>query len=503
MNLVLPGGFIVHLSVMHLSENDNINLRQRNLNPVLFVQQLQQILRSISPTKIEKPCILGDGITLLNPIECNRYIELYNRSSSLKKTLFIPASGAATRMFKHLNAIRSFDTDTLAEEFIIRFKDFPFYQNLQLIFKENNKDLDHMVDTDQWSEILTTITEEIQFTQLPKALIPFHQQDGGNRTAFEEQIREGLTYLYNDNGLHHFHFTISPEILPLFEQAKNKVLSFYKNSEIEIEFSFQDPKTDTPALKGENSFARNKNNEIIFRPAGHGALISNLQEISSDLIFIKNIDNISQERWTPQITFYKKTLGGLLIELKDKTHQLLRSLEAHDSGSLSQSIEFLYQQYGYRSLEEPTIGQVYAALNKPIRVCGMVRNEGEPGGGPFWVLHQNGHISKQIVEKNQIDNADPQQAMHIVNSTHFNPVDIVCCIKDHNGSKYKLENFIDHSTSFISDKFQDGQIIKALELPGLWNGTMSGWNSVFVEVPSQTFHPVKTVNDLLKPGHKL
>ncbi len=501
MNLVLPGGFIVHLRSMHLSEDDNIKLRQRDLNPANFVQQLQQILHSISPTKIEKPCILGDGIELLNPIDCNRYIDLYNDSKSLKKTLFIPASGAATRMFKHLNAIQSFDTDTLAEEFIIRFKDFPFYQNLKQIFKENKKDLEQMVDADQWSEILTTITEEIQFTQLPKALIPFHQNENGNRTAFEEQVREGLTYLQNENGRHHFHFTISPEISELFDQAKQSIVS--QNSSVDIEFSFQNPKTDTPALKGEHNFARNKNNEIFFRPAGHGALINNLQEISTDIIFIKNIDNIAQEKWTPQITFYKKVLGGLLIELKNKTHQLLRSLEIDEKESLSNAIEFLYQQYGYRSLEEPTIGQVYTALNKPIRVCGMVRNEGEPGGGPFWVLHQNGHISKQIVEKNQIDVSDPQQAMHIGSSTHFNPVDIVCCIKDHNGNKYNLEKFIDHSTSFISDKFQDGQIVKALELPGLWNGSMSGWNSVFVEVPSQTFHPVKTVNDLLKPGHKL
>ena len=502
MNLVLPGGFIVHLKPMQLSAEDIKKLEQRELDPSRFVQNLQRILHSISATKIEKPCILGDGIESLSPIECNYFTDLFLKNKSLHKSLFIPASGAATRMFKHLSAIQAFDTDTLAEEFIIRFKEFPFYENLLKLFKENGKDLEGMVGNDQWSEILSFISEEIKFTNLPKALIPFHQTANGQRTAFEEQVREGLTYVENADGSFDFHFTISPDIADLFNKAKTSLIEFYGSSAINIEFSYQDPKTDTPALKGEHNFARDKNNEIIFRPAGHGALINNLQHINGDLIFIKNIDNIAHEKWIDQITFYKKVLGGLLIDLKNKTHQLLFDLESDGKQALPNAIEFLYKQYGYRSIEEPTVGQVYTALNKPIRVCGMVRNEGEPGGGPFWVLHHNGQISKQIVEKNQIDIADPNQSIHISTSTHFNPVDIVCCIKDHNGRKYDLEKFIDHSTSFISDKFQDGQIVKALELPGLWNGSMSGWNSVFVEVPSQTFHPVKTVNDLLRTGHK-
>ncbi len=502
MNLVLPGGFIVHLNVMQLSAEDLRKLEQRDLDPSKFVQNLQQVLRSISPTKIEKPCTIGDGIESLSPIDCNQYVELFDKNKSLQKALFIPASGAATRMFKHLSAIQSFDTDTLAEEFIIRFKEFPFYPKLVQLFQEKNKELESMVGQDQWSDILSFITDELKFTQLPKALIPFHLSENGHRTAFEEQIREGLSYIANEQGDFQFHFTISPEIAEMFELAKTSVLEFYKSQKIQIDFSFQDPKTDTPALKGEQNFARTKDHEIIFRPAGHGALINNLQDLSQDIIFIKNIDNIAHEKWTSQITFYKKVLGGVLIDLKDKTHQLLTDLELGDEQSLSKAIEFLYKQYGYRSIEEPTLGQVYSALNKPIRVCGMVRNEGEPGGGPFWVLHNNGQISKQIVEKNQIDTTDSQQSQHISSSTHFNPVDIVCCIKDHHGKKYNLEKFIDHTTSFISDKFQDGQIVKALELPGLWNGSMSGWNSVFIEVPSRTFHPVKTVNDLLRPGHK-
>ena len=502
MNLVLPGGFIVNLIPMQLSAEDIQNIEQRELEPSRFVQNLKQILDSISATKIEKPCILGDGIESLSPIECNFYVSLFEQNKSLHKSLFIPASGAATRMFKHLSAIQAFDTDTLAEEFIIRFKEFPFYQNLLNLFSEHGRDLEDMVDKDQWSEILTFISEEIKFTQLPKALIPFHLTSEGHRTAFEEQVREGLNYIENGDGSYEFHFTISSDISELFERAKSTLLAFYGQSSINIEFSYQDPKTDTPALKGEHHFARDKDNKIIFRPAGHGALINNLQRLDGDLIFIKNIDNIAHEKWMDQIIFYKKVLGGLLIDLKNKTHQLLLELESKEKNSLPNAIEFLYQQYGYRSIEEPTVGQVYAALNKPIRVCGMVRNEGEPGGGPFWVLHHNGQISKQIVEKNQIDVADQQQSTHISTSTHFNPVDIVCCIKDHNGQKYDLTKFVDHSTSFISDKFQDGQIVKALELPGLWNGSMSGWNSVFVEVPSQTFHPVKTVNDLLRTGHK-
>ncbi len=502
MNLVLPGGFIVPLTAMHLNEADHKKIQERNLDSQRFVQQLQQIIRSIAATKIEKPCVLGDGIESLSPLACNHYIGIYQQNQALHKTLFIPASGAATRMFKHLSAIQAFDTDTLAEEFIIRFKEFPFYKNLLGLFEAHEKDLEYMANNDEWSSILSFISEEIKFTHLPKALIPFHLTADGNRTALEEQIREGLTYIENNHQSFHFHFTVSPDIIDLFEQAKQNILSHYNGLNIQIDFSYQDPSTDTPALKGESQFARDKKNEIIFRPAGHGALLKNLQELNGDLIFIKNIDNIAHEKWTDQITFYKKVLGGLMIDLKDKTHQLLRDLESEGKNALPTAIEFLYKQYGYRSLEEPTIGQVYSALNRPIRVCGMVRNEGEPGGGPFWVLHNNGQISKQIVEKNQIDIGDASQAVHLSASTHFNPVDIVCCIKDHNGKKYDLSKFVDHSTSFISDKFQEGQIIKALELPGLWNGSMSGWNSVFVEVPTQTFHPVKTVNDLLRPGHK-
>lgn len=487
---------------MQLSAEDIHILKSRNIDSEKFISNLKGILNSISPTRIEKPCVIGDGIDILSTMESNHYVDLFDRIKNVEKTLFIPASGAATRMFKHLNAIQDFDSDSLTEEFVIRFKDFPFFEKLLELFQHHGKDLNQMINDDEWSEIIHFISDEIGFTQLPKALIPFHQTSFGHRTAFAEQIREGLTYILNDDSSHRFHFTISPDIKEMFEEAKTNITEENSNTAIQIDFSFQDPRTDTPALKGENNFARNKNQELIFRPAGHGALIQNLERIDSDIIFIKNIDNIANEKWTSQITFYKKVLGGVILELREKTYELLKSLETGDQTTLPHAIEFLYQKYGYRSIEEPSIGKVFSALNRPIRVCGMVRNEGEPGGGPFWVLHSNGQISKQIVEKNQIDTSDPIQYSHLTNSTHFNPVDIVCCIKDYNGKKFNLEKFIDHSTSFISDKFQEGQIIKALELPGLWNGSMSGWNSVFIEVPSQTFHPVKTVNDLLRSGHR-
>jgi hypothetical protein len=224
--------------------------------------------------------------------------------------------------------------------------------------------------------------------------------------------------------------------------------------------------------------------------------------MNEDIIFIKNIDNIAHAKWEDEIVFYKKVLGGNLIEVVEKRNDLLLRLEQKDPKASQEAKDFLFQRFGYHFNEEVNDGKLYDLLYRPIRVCGMVKNEGEPGGGPFWVMQSNGQISKQIVEKNQIDVSDPSQNICLHNSTHFNPVDIVCCIKDHHGKKYNLQKYVDETTSFVSDKFQEGQVIKALELPGLWNGSMAGWNTIFVEVPNSTFHPVKTVNDLLRPGHQ-
>jgi hypothetical protein len=484
--------FIIH-------ETDRAHLIQRKKDPNYFIVEIKSILDQIRPTKIEKACVPGDGIDIISAIDCLHFIQKFQNRNHLTSSLFIPASGAATRMFKHLTAFQSLDSDSLAEEFIIHFKQFPFFPDIKEAFDKMNLDLDQMIEENQWHDIIHHLIDSIQFTQLPKALIPFHRYGNESRNAFMEQIREGIEYNSNDDGSSIFHFTISPEFENHFVELKNNLLE--TRPHVKIHFSHQLQQTDTPALKNNREFARDQNGDIIFRPAGHGALLQNLQSISTDVIFIKNIDNIAHEKWSEHVSFYKQVIGGVLIDTMEKTHDLLRRLEQEGKAALPDAIEFLFKKYGYRQSEEITVNQIFNQLYRPIRVCGMVKNEGEPGGGPFWVLDDQGRITKQIVEKNQIDTADTSQSQCLMQSTHFNPVDIACCIKDHNGKTYSLEKYVDRSTCFISDKFQSGQIVKALELPGLWNGSMAGWNSLFIEVPNETFHPVKTINDLLRSGH--
>ena len=487
---------------MQLLEKDLLQLKSRNISPERFLEKLESILSKIKSTKIEKPCTAGDGIEVLNPLDCLRYIKLFEQREHITASLFIPASGAATRMFKHISAIHSFEMDQMAEEFIIHFRNFPFFPTLIQKFSEKGYSLENMIQDDQWHEIIRIMCNEISFIGLPKALIPFHNFNKQQVSALFEQVREALQYIANKDNIHQIHFTISPEIQSEFENEITRIQESFQNQTIQVTYSYQSPQTDTPALKHDGGLGRDKNGAIIFRPAGHGALLDNLQNISSDIIFIKNIDNIAHAKWTDEIVFYKKALGGLLLETTQETHRLLRALDQDAESVLDEVRDFLFQNYGYQFSESFSKTKAYDLLYRPIRICGMVKNEGEPGGGPFWVMQSNGYISKQIVEKNQIDTSDPSQNQCIAHSTHFNPVDIVCSIKDHHGEHYKLKNYVDESTSFISDKFQEGQIIKALELPGLWNGSMAGWNSIFVEVPNATFHPVKTVNDLLRPGHQ-
>lgn len=487
---------------MQLLEKDLLQLKSRNISPENFLENTQRILNKIKSTKIEKPCTLGDGIESLTPLVCLKYNQLFESLKDKSTTVFIPASGAATRMFKHISAIHSFEMDQLAEEFIIHFKHFPFFPTLESKFKELGHDLQAMILHDQWHEIIRVMCNEISFIGLPKALIPFHNFDTQQVSALFEQVREGLTYAKNQDGSCSFHFTISPDIQSEYDAEVQKIVKYFTQEKLLITSSYQSANTDTPALKHDGGLARDKDEKIIFRPAGHGALLNNLQQVNSDVIFIKNIDNVSHERWTQEITFYKKVLAGYLLEIVSDSHQLLFELEKNNEHILDDVRDFLFRHFGYQLSETLTIAKAYDLLYRPVRVCGMVKNEGEPGGGPFWVMQSNGYISKQIVEKNQIDTSDPLQSQCLANSTHFNPVDIVCCIKDHHGKKYNLNQYIDESTSFISDKFQEGQIVKAIELPGLWNGSMAGWNSIFIEVPNSTFHPVKTVNDLLRPGHQ-
>ncbi|HPR60726.1 MAG TPA: DUF4301 family protein, partial [Prolixibacteraceae bacterium] len=316
------------------------------------------------------------------------------------------------------------------------------------------------------------------------------------------------------DGIAKVHFTVSPEHIDGFNKLLNKVKTDYQKRfgvKFDVSFSFQHPDTDTLAVDKNNQPFRDENGQLIFRPGGHGALLRNLSELDADVVFIKNIDNVVPDRLKHQTKRYKKALAGMLVSLRNKAFTYLEKLEKTETSiddELLKSIENFVRKELCIQFEENFIDKgskinfLKAKLDRPIRVCGMVKNEGEPGGGPFWAKNPDGSASLQIVEKAQIDLNNPEQAQLFAQSTHFNPVDLICSIKNHKGEKYDLTKYTDPQTGFISIKSKDGAELKALELPGLWNGAMSNWNTVFVEVPAETFNPVKTINDLLRPEHQ-
>jgi len=351
---------------------------------------------------------------------------------------------------------------------------------------------------------------------LPKGLLKFHSYKNGARTPFEEHLVEGAKYAQDKQGKAKLHFTVSPEHQPEFEKLLNAIKEKYESDlgvSFNISFSQQKPATDTIAVDLSNAPFRESDNSLLFRPAGHGALIENLNDLNADIIFIKNIDNVVPDRLKKATIEYKKALAGVLLKTQEKLFIYQKELnEKHpaalDSGFLASAANFLENTLNtkpasnqYYTEKEELYHYLKDKLNRPLRVCGMVKNEGEPGGGPFWALNHDGTVSLQVVESSQIDPESVQQQKIVKNATHFNPVDLVCAVKNYKGEKFNLGEFTDPATGFISVKSKDGKELKAQELPGLWNGAMSKWNTLFVEVPIETFNPVKTVNDLLRVQH--
>ncbi len=496
-------------AVVNLSQADIAQLHAHGITTERFVAQTHALLKGIRPVKLERACIAGDGILVLQPAECNRLLRHYEeeirRASALR---FVPASGAATRMFRHLFGYHPEALSDAAEEFILHFDQFPFTPALESHFARAGKDLWQLVRQNDWGTIFRAILQEdgLGYAQYPKGLVIFHRYGNTMRTAFEEHIAEFLEYGKDRDGKFNLHFTVSPQHLSMVRAFVSDKVSTYAYDDIAVSFSQQDPGTDVIALDKNNQPARDESGRLLIRPAGHGALLGNLQALEADIIFIHNIDNVSTGTHRSDTLFYRKVAGGLLLELRTAVFALLDALDRGEESAMEQAIEFIqvwFQPGVPQGMSEDKLRQyVRLRLDRPIRVCGMVRNEGEPGGGPFWVQQPDGVISKQIIEKSQVDTHDPSQARILSSATHFNPVDIACSIRNREGQNYRLENFVDHGASFISEKFQDGRVIRAFELPGLWNGSMALWNTVFVEIPVSTFHPVKSVNDLLRPGHQ-
>ena len=401
------------------------------------------------------------------------------------------------------------------QNFILHLKDFAFYDDLLKIMLKNGTEIDKCIEQNDFKTIINFLLTEkgLNYASLPKGLLKFHRYIKYSRTAFEEHFVEAANYSKNKLNIANIHFTLSPEHIEKFEKLINEVLKKYEDTfetKFNISYSIQKPSTDTIAVDMNNEPFREKDGSLLFRPGGHGALLQNLNDLDGDIIFVKNIDNIVPDRLKEETYIYKKALAAYLHNILENTHLYLKILEKNDISEeiINEISSFASEKLNISSDKFPKlnndekINYLFSKLNRPIRVCGMVKNQGEPGGGPFWVKNKNNELSLQIVESSQINLSEPSQKEIFSKSTHFNPVDLVCGVKDYKRQKFNLLNYTDPDTGFISTKSKDGKDLKALELPGLWNGAMANWITIFVEVPIITFNPVKTVNDLLREEHQ-
>ena len=432
---------------------------------------------------------------------------------------FVPASGAASRMFKNMFEFLGADYDVPTTDFEKKFfsniKNFAFYADLdEACVKNSGKGIDALISEGNYKAVVANLLEAagLNYGALPKGLLKFHKYENGVRTPLEEHLVEGALYAAGKSGEVNVHFTVSTEHRELFAKLVDEKVAQYAAKygvKYNISFSEQKPSTDTVAADMENKPFRD-NGKLLFRPGGHGALIENLNDLDADVVFIKNIDNVVPDRLKADTVTYKKLLAGVLVILQKQAFEYMELLDSghyrHDE--LENIIRFVQQQLHCRKDDikdlEDTDLVIYLRkkLNRPMRVCGMVKNVGEPGGGPFLAYNPDGSVSLQILESSQIDMNDPEKKAMFEKGTHFNPVDLVCAVRDYKGNKFNLLNYVDKATGFISYKSKGGKELKALELPGLWNGSMSDWSTVFVEVPLSTFNPVKTVNDLLREQHQ-
>lgn len=511
------------LIMERISIKDLQFLEKKGISQDTLKWQLDKFAKGFPFIKLNKPATLNDGIISFDSKVALELLSAYDLVTKGKsKVKFVPASGAATRMFKDLyyfadNYKKNASDPKLKEgyKFIENIEKLSFFN---LLKDSVNSKFGIVISKDNalefYKEIIVCLLTEtgLNYGSLPKGMIEFHSYEESTRKALEEHIVEGIKYAKDGDNVR-LHFTVSPEHFNQIKVFIDSVLIHYENEfnvKITVDYSVQKTSTDTIAIDNKNNIVREKDGNIYLRPSGHGALIENLNELDGDIIFIKNIDNIVPDRLKEETIFYKKLLGLYLINVQQFISVFLKLLKSEDYdysnlGDISEfclsklSIKFNKDYYSLTDKDKRNV--LIKKLNRPIRLCGMVKNVGEPGGGPFWVEDEKGDISLQIVESSQVNMADPKQKELFNNSTHFNPVDLVCYIKDYEGNKFDLRKFVDNETGFITSKSKDGIDIKALELPGLWNGAMADWITIFVEVPLSTFNPVKTVNDLLREEH--
>ena len=495
-------------------------------------KQIQHFKNGFPYIRLAAAATPGKGVRVLKDNEVENYANYFDENRHEYEIVkFVPASGAASRMFKNLfefrekfnkspEVIEQYKNDLGFDsplQFFNNIESFAFYSDLEKLMSEKGLNIQQLIEDFDFKTVLDIFLEEngLNYASLPKGLLQFHKYDDEARLAVEEHLMEALNYASDKKNVCRIHLTVSPEHQQKFESAiieKQKKFEKRHGATFQVSFSQQKASSDTIAVDLSNEPFRNEVGSLLFRPAGHGALIENLNDLKGEIIFIKNIDNVVPDQLREPTYLYKKALGGLLFKLQHQCFDFLDLLEDGniDDAELENIKQFAENELnifipnaylGYEKMEQ--VDFLYNKLNRPMRICGMVKNEGEPGGGPFWVKSQTDELSLQVVESSQIDFSDVEQKNIVKQSTHFNPVDLVCGVSDFRGDNFDLTEFVDPETGFISIKSKDGKSLKAQELPGLWNGAMADWITIFVEVPLITFNPVKTINDLLRPQHQV
>ena len=504
-----------------LTQQDLKQLAQKGISEQQIETQLGQFKTGFPFLKLEAAAAIGKGIIAPDEASRKSYVEAWQqyKAAGRKVVKFVPASGAASRMFKDMFAFVDADYDVPTTDFEKKYFDniekFAFYDELDAVCRKNEgKGIKELMAAGQYKAVAANMlkADGLNYGQLPKGLLLFHSYAEGPRTPMEEHLVEGALYAAS-NGEAHVHFTVSHEHMEFFKQKVAQKADFYAQKygiRYDITFSEQKPSTDTIAANPDGTPFRNADGSLLFRPGGHGALIENLNEIDADVIFVKNIDNVVPDRLKADTVEWKQIIAGVLVTLQQKAFDYLRLLDTgkYTHEQIEEIIRFVQQDLCCRKADIKQLEDaelvIYLRkkLNRPMRVCGVVKNVGEPGGGPFLTYNQDGTVSLQILESSQIDKSNKEYMEMFTKGTHFNPVDLVCAVKDYKGNAFDLPKYVDPTTGFISQKSKSGKELRALELPGLWNGAMSDWSTVFVEVPLSTFNPVKTVNDLLREQHQ-
>ena len=516
------------------SKRDLDQIKTLGITEEQVLSQLEAFKRPSPYLHIKRPCTIGDGIHIIPEEELSALAEHHREAANKGRCLkFVPASGAATRMFElplwyytHEPHIKRDEIARRAEAgeekcknllaFIDCIDRFAFFDTLKGTMSNVGLDIHALIERGRFEEIFEHLLTPhgLNYANLPKGMLEFHRYPDESRTGFEEHLVEAAEYVRNDRGICRFHLTVSPEHREAFEMLSKKVRPLYEakyHVNLQIGFSIQRESTNTIAVDLENRPFRIADGSLHFRPGGHGAIIDNLNDLKGDLIFIKNIDNVVPDRLKGTTFIWKKALAGYLLKVQKRIFSYMEKLAEgiHEEQFFLEALDFarneLFLQIPEGLRSGSTRGKrdfLLSRLNRPLRVCGQVRSRGEPGGGPFWVEGQDGTLSMQIVERAQVDPDSAEQQEIWSSATHFNPVDIVCGVRDYRGNPFDLRQYVDRNAIVITEKSKDGHPLRALELPGLWNGAMANWNTIFAEVPIITFNPVKTINDLLRNEHQ-